>query len=691
MIYSTESVREQSARRTELVESLQGRGHHLNLEELMERLGLSDHFGKYTAATAEMLMPAALRAPALVNSQLLAIKDNVGDQATQATPSSLARAFRDIWDSVRHTNKAEYPVAEPNAECRFSDQQARLEPCVSQQVSPDVLGKMADFAQRAWETQPIRLFVPFFYLHGPDVSLVLFARSGYYCAVVGRLFHTSSDPSTDDVCDIEDTLRYLWFLLTLPSDRFGHIVDVSVPATGLKFTKLRGSPIAAVDASKGDVSALDYLQRIPLSVSLLDFQSHIFKTQYHGQPAMLKLVWTPTFRLPEAAMYDWLLINECSAVPEVYESSIIASDVFGYRLEYLLLEDCGVPLLEHFTTAYVRDSDTSRRDADAERIFKQLASCLAIAHVAEVSHYDISAENITVCDGNAFIFDWTHAQTTARMLPVPLACALEGKWGLSVADLQPLRWPREEQAMQQTPIYASIRSLWHGDTYFLLDRFESLFYVILHALHLSNRASVATPSPFKLLDFSTMALVKTGCLADFGSYLDHFDIGGCELGRCALLDTVRKFLHFPDGVFIGSKLIDRTFERRVHLHQAKEFLCEQAFITLCPEYKDSGSSPVVATAAVPAIPATTPAAKAVSKTPAIPATTVPSTAPTTSAPLASDPKTHVVPATITATPAAIAVAPVAAATTTKAPGSRLLATKAAGFHFFSTLSTEPMP
>ncbi|KAJ2555426.1 hypothetical protein GGH95_005443, partial [Coemansia sp. RSA 1836] len=366
---------------------------------------------------------------------------------------------------------------------------------------------------------------------------------------------------------------------------------------------------------------------------------------------MLKLVWTPTFRLPEAAMYDWLLSNRCSAVPEVYESSIIASDVFGYRLEYLMMEDCGVPLLEHFTTAYGRDSDTSRRDADAEHIFKQLASCLAIAHSAGVVHYDISAENITVRDGTAFIFDWTRAQLAESELPLPLACALKEKWRLDVADLQHLRWPREEQAMQQTPIYASIKTLWHGDTYFLLDRFESLFYVILHALHLSNRASVATPSPFRLLDFSTMALVKTGCLADFGSYTGHFDIGGCKLGLCALLDTVRKFLLFPDGVFIGSKLVDRTFERRVHLHQAKEFLCEQAFIALCPEYTGSGSSPVVATAAVPAIPATTPAAKAVSKTPAIPATTVPSTAPTTSAPLASDPKTYVVPATITATPA----------------------------------------
>ncbi|KAJ2629314.1 hypothetical protein GGF44_004297, partial [Coemansia sp. RSA 1694] len=433
--------------------------------------------------------------------------------------------------------------------------EAQSEPSLSA-TSPDVLVKMAGLAQRAWETQPTRLFVPFFYLHGPDVSLVLFARSGYYCVTIGRLFHTSSDPSTDDVCDIEDTLRYLWFLLTLPSDRFGHIADVSVPATGLKFTKLPGSPIAAVAAIRGDASVLEFVHGIALPVSLFDFQSHIFKTHYHGQPAMLKLVWTPTFRLPEAAMYDWLLSNRCSAVPEVYESSIIASDVFGYRLEYLMMEDCGVPLLEHFTTAYGRDSDTSRRDADAERIFKQLASCLAIAHSAGVVHYDISAENITVRDGTAFIFDWTRAQLAESELPLPLACALEGKWRLNEADLQPLRWPREEQAMQQTSIYASIKTLWHGEAGSILGRFESLFYVILHALHLSNRDSVATPSAFQVSSGSTMALVKTGCLADPGMYLTYFGVSEVGNGLRAFLNSVREFLFAPKDVFIGGKFGD---------------------------------------------------------------------------------------------------------------------------------------
>ncbi|KAJ2731374.1 hypothetical protein IW152_004575, partial [Coemansia sp. BCRC 34962] len=378
MIYTMEGANNQSTRHSELAQSLQGRSHRLDFEDLVDRLALSERFSKYMASTVDMFVPAAQLVPALVNDQLLSCVDS--GQAVQATSASLTRAFRDIWDSVRQASKTEYPVAAPASECRFSDQrsmragsvlvkpdgvffyprysgcelysahallEARVEGCQGD-ISPSVLGRMAGLALSAWEAQPTRLFVPFLYLHGPNASLVLFARGGYYWADFGRLFHSSSDPSTDEVCDVGDTLRHLWFLMTLPADHFGHIIDVSIPTTGLKFTRDRGSAIAA---GRGDGSALDFLQRIPLPVSLLDFQSYLFKTQHHGQPAMLKLVWTPAYRLPEVSMYGWLLSNGCNAVPRVLESSIVASDVFGYRLEYILMEDCGVPLLEYFRTA----------------------------------------------------------------------------------------------------------------------------------------------------------------------------------------------------------------------------------------------------------------------------------------------------------------------------------------------------
>ncbi|KAJ2061728.1 hypothetical protein GGI17_002903 [Coemansia sp. S146] len=601
--------KDQSTRRAELAQSLHGRGHHLSLCELLRVLDLKEALSKYMASTSGMLFPVAQLIPALVNGQLQARVD--GGQAVQATSASLARAFRDIWDYVRHASKAVYPVAEPASEYRFSDQrtmrvggvpvtpdgvfyypmhlgsefhsihallEAQLESNLDA-TSPDVLGKMADLAVSVWEAQPTRLFVPFLYLHGPDVSLALFARGGYYCATIGRLFHTSRDPSTDDTCDVEDTLRYLWFLLTLPSDRFGHIVDVSSPDNELRFSKVRGVTVAV---GRGADSAVDFQQRIPLPVSLFDFQSYLFKTQYRGWPAMAKLVWSPTYRLPEAVMYDWLLSDGCSAVPKVYESSIIAGDVFGYRLEFLLIEDCGMPLLEYFKTVYGSASDTSRRGADAEGVFKQLASCLAVAHSTGVVHCDVSAEHIAVRGGHAFIFDWTRAQLATSEVSARMANVLKLKYGLNAYDLQPLRWPRDDPVVQ-TAIYASIRSLWHDGADGLVDGFESLFYVILHALFHSNITLVGTPSAFKILDQAAMALVKTGCVADPDMYLSYFGIADIGDGLKAFLDKVRVFLFCADGIFVGGKLVDSGFERGVRPELARSFLFEKAFAAAYPE------------------------------------------------------------------------------------------------------------
>ncbi|KAJ2891262.1 hypothetical protein GGI21_005910, partial [Coemansia aciculifera] len=302
-------------------ENLQGRGHHLSLAELIGTLALKDSFSKYMAYTNSMFHQLAQQALQLSNNQISLTKASAGDGIASTpitvTPVSLASIFCHTWDFMKLASKANFPAAgELNPECRFSDQrtllqsaggggasvkpdgvfyypsypgsefcsvhallEAQPEPSLSA-ASPKVLGRIAGFAMSVWEAQPTRLFVPVFYMHGPDVSLVLFARSGYYCVTLGRLFHTSWDPTMDAVCDVEDTLRYLWFLLALPSDRFGHIVDVAVPATGLKFVKSRDSPFASVSTSSdGDGSELTCLQRIPQAVSLLDFQSYVFKTR----------------------------------------------------------------------------------------------------------------------------------------------------------------------------------------------------------------------------------------------------------------------------------------------------------------------------------------------------------------------------------------------------------------------------
>ncbi|KAJ2688496.1 hypothetical protein IWW39_002188 [Coemansia spiralis] len=725
---------DQSTRRSELAQSLQGRGHHLDLGGLLKMLALSDSFNKYMSFTSNMMLPVAQIVPALVGGQLLGCVES--GQPVQATSASLAWAFRGIWNSVRLASQGVYGVADPASECRFSDErsmqaggarvkpdgvfyypayfgnefhsvhallEARVEPSL-EATSPDVLGKMAYLALRAWEAQPTRLFVPFLYLHGPNVSLVLFARGGYYCTTIGRLFHTSCDPSLDDIRDVGDTLRYLWFLMTLPADRFGHFVDVSIPGTGLTFSRVYDTANPSVVMGRGDGSALDYLQRIPLPVSLLDFQSYLFKTQYHGQPAMLKLVWTPTYRLPEVSMYDWLLSNGCNAVPKVLESSIVASDVFGYRLEYIVMEDCGVPLLEYFRTVCGSSGDISKRDADAEDIFKQLASSLAVAESLGVAHCDISTENITVRDGTAFIIDWTRSQLNSLEVPSRVANVLWFKLGLDAKNMQPQRWPMDNSVVQ-TKIYASIRSLWHDGTDCLVDRFESLFYVILHALFHSNHILVGTPSAFEELSVSAMALVKTGCMADPEIYPSYFGIADIGDGLKAFLDSIRVFLFCADGFFVGGKLVDSGFERSVRPDLARAFLSEAAYaatyavrvvadreppasVAAKPFFAfsfPSGAAPLqtakFGTAAVSAASATGPTV-VLTTAPVVPATAPPVLAAVTATLASQTPLTPVTapavlisapasaPAVLTTAPASIApasMAPVSAAPVSPAP------------------------
>ncbi|KAJ2905691.1 hypothetical protein GGI21_004141, partial [Coemansia aciculifera] len=245
--------------------------------------------------------------------------------------------------------------------------------------------------------------------------------------------------------------------------------------------------------------------------------------------------------------------------------------------------DWGVPLLEYF------EADIERCDVDAERVFKQLASCLATAaHGADVIHCDISAENIAVRDGKAFIVDWTRAQltTSAAKVPPALVRALKEKWRLDASCLQPLRWPNNKK---QALIYASIRSLFHDGMDSLVDCFESVFYVILYTVGLSRSRSLSTPSSpppsvpsaFKSLSSgrAVTALVKTGCLAELQMYLKHFGVSGVGGGLVMFLNNVRNLLFCTRvGIFAGGMLGDARYERAMVPKFAKAVLSDQTRI-----------------------------------------------------------------------------------------------------------------
>ncbi|KAJ2861456.1 hypothetical protein GGH94_004893 [Coemansia aciculifera] len=73
--------------------------------------------------------------------------------------------------------------------------------------------------------------------------------------------------------------------------------------------------------------------------------SYLFNAEYCGEKAVLKLTWTCTDRLPEGAVYRVLEAHGVSNIPKIYKSGVIIKDFDGYRLEFLVMEHCGAPIV----------------------------------------------------------------------------------------------------------------------------------------------------------------------------------------------------------------------------------------------------------------------------------------------------------------------------------------------------------
>ncbi|KAJ2095831.1 hypothetical protein IW146_010467, partial [Coemansia sp. RSA 922] len=69
---------------------------------------------------------------------------------------------------------------------------------------------------------------------------------------------------------------------------------------------------------------------------------------------VLKISSTPTNRLPEGTIYEVLATKDddsnprVSGIPRVYRSGILANNIDGYRVEYVLMEDCGTTVVKYF-------------------------------------------------------------------------------------------------------------------------------------------------------------------------------------------------------------------------------------------------------------------------------------------------------------------------------------------------------
>ncbi|KAJ1854847.1 hypothetical protein LPJ73_002417, partial [Coemansia sp. RSA 2703] len=260
----------------------------------------------------------------------------------------------------------------------------------------EVLGQMTYYAQCVWNEQVTRTFVPVIFLHGTEIDIFVFARSGYQRVALGRIIHNASYYTVDKQ-GIADTMRNLWFFLIQPSERFWHFTNVSDLVRFLNFDdQKRYATVKRVDCEKD--STVKITGRMSREVDIWCRAAYLLKVLHQGKEAVLKLSWIPVSRQPEGVLYD-LMSQSCHGVDyilKVFCSGILISDFLGYRLEFILMEYCGEPLIDVFKRNGENPNKKNCLLAFAEDAIKKVSNSILQARAAGVYHRDVSAGNITL-------------------------------------------------------------------------------------------------------------------------------------------------------------------------------------------------------------------------------------------------------------------------------------------------------
>ncbi|KAJ1820237.1 hypothetical protein LPJ56_002249 [Coemansia sp. RSA 2599] len=284
------------------------------------------------------------------------------------------------------------------------------------------------------------------------------------------------------------------------------------------------SALATVSSEKGDGSIRVMLQTlIEREVGLHGRIAYIVKVDWSGLEAILKLTWSATNRMPENAIYDILASSGVQRIPRAHSCGLLIENFRGYRLDYLVMEDCGVPLSKALETLKLRE----RSFVDhIRRIIDDVTSCLVDAFVAGVLHRDISDGNIAVkIDGinvSAHIIDWGYAKDT--------------KWDSKASRDISSKWHYDSEGVGMneevhdpitgTPKYMSITTL-EGTRYrSVITDIESFFYVMLNALRgIYLTYPSKTPHGFSFhKSLPLLGYARIVCLAHPNKWLADFGV-----------------------------------------------------------------------------------------------------------------------------------------------------------------------
>ncbi|KAJ2744165.1 hypothetical protein GGI20_003203, partial [Coemansia sp. BCRC 34301] len=582
-------------RRARLASALEGLGVEVSFAALMDRLGLMGRFQTHASSTSRRF-------------------DKLADAVPAVKPSKPGASLRedDFVDNFIDMVKLAEDPRRPNYVCWDH----RVKPVKGSTLKPDILfafgtrseptfrdafmileakppgaknahlaciGQLADYAMALREHQPTRMFSPVLFLDGYNVDLLIFTHRGYYKASVGQILYTSDREKMSKRRQVAKSLQRLWFLLTLPANEFGFLFDSQTIPECLRFDT-RTVP-ATMEEASGDADGIMVIHMgkpIGRPARITGRCAYLFNAQYNGEPAILKLSWTRTDRLPEGAVYSVLEKHGVSNIPKIFASGILIENFDDYRLEFLVMEYCGTSIVDYLQSMH-NPLDDSKVDPQIAQCVKDITATLTDALAAGVLHRDISADNIAIRGGAAYIVDWSCAKFLRPPTDAELMAEIERRWRFKWAKSPAAA--RARDPFTGTPMYMSCRLLLGAKMRGIYDDLESLFYVVLDAFSARARGKNSKDQPhgFTFPSSSTAAHIRLSCVASDTKYLESFGIRSDKSVPEAMLDAMRRFLFYEDKVHIGGKIQDGTdFPRQFDEEAASEFMDKGTIDKLLP-------------------------------------------------------------------------------------------------------------
>ncbi|KAJ2611151.1 hypothetical protein H4S08_003291 [Coemansia sp. RSA 1365] len=322
--------------------------------------------------------------------------------------------------------------------------------------------------------------------------------------------------------------------------------------------------------SNAEVVNISSDKKIERSIKPRGRLAHIYRTTYCGKAAVLKISWTPTNRLPECAVYDVLADANIECSPEVFDSGIICDNSIGYRVEFLIIQDCGIPLADYIN--HMSSSSIEDRCEIAAKAMLDVAKCLKKAWDYGILHRDISAGNITVLEGRATVIDWGHAKLLSdRLTNID---DLAAKWCFKKDQV--IYNEDAHDPLTGTPLYMSIPILVGSKIRSVVDDIESALYVVLDSVY-KAQDNISTQDPIALdyTDRRSLAFIRACSFSLTDQSLLNFGIQRCSDRFVWLVSAVRKFIFVRSNVYIGNHLaMIPGFERTVEDDALEDLLNE---------------------------------------------------------------------------------------------------------------------